>query len=295
MFVKQKRVNNINNVIGSIPSGKNKIRVCYSLQNKEVDLDRVGFSPNLIKEGDSILPKRIAPVSKFNADGKLISRKDLPKESRFLFQRVWEWKLLDGTPMERVVDYYRDCYPRDLTPAPCKEFIYCDDCLTSEILEIEDEEGLKHTINLFLEFFGECEIVYEDFTKIITYSKRQVNWQFLPAGENLWAAVLEYLRSHNIGNDNAGSLIIERQEILKNYNPIDIVQGLGGFNEYLAYIFPNFTLLESVRYGNAIYVLEKNWEEISKLTKSEIISQNLQKERIIHCTGWKEKIQEFIN
>lgn len=295
MIINKKRINNINNIVESIPAGKNKIRVCYSLQNKEADLDRVGFSPNLIKEGDSILPKRIAPVSKFNADGKFISRKDLPKESRFLFQRVWEWELRDGTPMERVVDYYRDCYPRDLIPAPCKEFIYRDDCLTSEILKIEDEEGLKHTINLFLEFFGECEITYEDFTQIITYSKRQVNWQFLPTGENIWESILEHLKRNNIENNSTGSLIIERQKILKSYNPKEIVRGTGGFSEYLAYIFPNFTLLESVRYGNAIYVFEENWEELSKLTKAKIISQNLHKERIIHCTGWKEKITQFVN
>lgn len=299
MIISQKRVNNISNIVSSIPAGKDKIRICYSLQNKEADLSKVGFTPDLAQEGDTILPKVIAPISRFNAHGKFISRKDLPKESRFLFQRIWRWKQWEGknqVEMEKVIDVYRDCYPRDLIPAPHKEFTYHNGCLTSEILEIVDLEGIKHTLNLFLEFFGECEIIYEDFAKIITYSKRKVNWKFLPQGENPWEEIVEHLKRNNISNNSVvGSLIFERQEILKSYKPKDIVLGAAGFHEYLAYVFPNFTLLESIKYGNAIYVFEKNWEEISKLTKAEIISQNLQKERIVHCTGWKEKIKKFVN
>ena len=42
--------------------------------------------------------------------------------------------------------------------------------------------------------------------------------------------------------------------------------------------------------GNATYVFEENWEELSKLTKAEIIRGKLQKDRIIHRENWDHYI-----
>ena len=56
-----------------------------------------------------------------------------------------------------------------------------------------------------------------------------------------------------------------------------------------------FTILESLIYGNAIYVFDKNWLEFSKLTKKEILDENLHMKRIIHKKGWEKEVRALSN
>jgi hypothetical protein len=68
--------------------------------------------------------------------------------------------------------------------------------------------------------------------------------------------------------------------------------GQAGFSGYLIFGFTsrNLFICESVFYGNATYVFESDWEKLSKLSKAEILNQDLQKDRIIHREGWERKI-----
>ena len=38
----------------------------------------------------------------------------------------------------------------------------------------------------------------------------------------------------------------------------------------------------------------KNWEELSKLTKAEILKENLQDVRIIHNNNWQQEIRDLL-
>ena len=68
------------------------------------------------------------------------------------------------------------------------------------------------------------------------------------------------------------------------------------FANYLAYLFPDrdLVLMESLEHGNATYVFDGNWEEFSQLTKAEILSQGLQKDRLIHSKGWENRLAEVL-
>jgi hypothetical protein len=57
----------------------------------------------------------------------------------------------------------------------------------------------------------------------------------------------------------------------------------------------DFFILESIYTGNATYVLGENWEEISKLSKDEILNQDLHQERIIHYQNWESEIDRIQN
>ena len=47
-------------------------------------------------------------------------------------------------------------------------------------------------------------------------------------------------------------------------------------------------------YGNATYVFRDNWEGLSKLSKAEIIQNNLQEKRLVHRVNWPYKILEIL-
>ena len=55
----------------------------------------------------------------------------------------------------------------------------------------------------------------------------------------------------------------------------------------------NLYILECDHPNNATYVFDKKWEELSKLTKAEILNNQFHKCRIIHSSSWKEKFDEL--
>ena len=72
---------------------------------------------------------------------------------------------------------------------------------------------------------------------------------------------------------------------------------MAGFNGYVIMGFTkkNLYLLESAYYGNATYIFDEDWRDLSKMTKAKILNENLQKDRIIHREGWEENIKELLN
>lgn len=88
-------------------------------------------------------------------------------------------------------------------------------------------------------------------------------------------------------------VIEKRLEFINNYNPDFSAIGSGGFNRYIVFGFidKNIYVLESVDVNNATYILENDWESISKLTKAEILNQNLHKDRIVHSKSWYENME----
>jgi hypothetical protein len=47
-------------------------------------------------------------------------------------------------------------------------------------------------------------------------------------------------------------------------------------------------------YGQATYVFDRDWKEVSKLTKKQIIDGGLAKARLIHNKSWKNEIDKLL-
>ncbi|HFU4514929.1 TPA: hypothetical protein ACGPAT_002199, partial [Streptococcus suis] len=148
--------------------------------------------------------------------------------------------------------------------------------------------------NLFLEIFGEVNTFVIDNNKILVKDIETVNWEILPPGEKIWAAFSKkQVKSLSVSEQY---LINERFEYIKSFNPDVIRQGIGGYTGYLIFEFTqkNLFVFDSIIYGDAMYIFEDNWEEISKLTKKEIIQKGLSKERIIHNEYCKPKLKKHL-
>lgn len=64
--------------------------------------------------------------------------------------------------------------------------------------------------------------------------------------------------------------------------------------DFLENQMETYDVLESVYPNNVTYVFGKNWEELSKLTKAEILNGNLQDVRIIHNNNWQQEIRNML-
>lgn len=304
MRIKKKSIRSIDRYISHLLPG-NSIRIVVEA-GVEHDLPSIGFSSSPT-DGETVLPAVCGNVSKFNADGKYIVRKDLPKEYRYITTAEWTWEQWNGYGQTKTVteerDICRDCYPRDFVPPPSEELTWVKSDESPLIISREflveniNKDLFKHLINLFLELFGECEIRRSDLSSFIPYGVSKVNWHFLPPGEYPWDQVRSHTRNLVKNKDpRYSNVILARQDIITKYKPEEVFVGNGGFRAYIAYVFKEkeIVVLESILTDNATYVFGSDWEDVAILTKAEVLSGNLHKGRIIHSKGWEDLINGLL-
>lgn len=121
---------------------------------------------------------------------------------------------------------------------------------------------------------------------------------FLPQGPYKVGDISRSISS-NLSRLSDGDKIIlkDRQDFLTGLEPQEVAQGLGGFGDYLAYVFPQFgrVVLESLRRDNAIYVFKGKWESFSRLTKRQIIDANVHDARVLHTKGWQDRLMTVLH
>lgn len=278
------------------------IYVYLASENMAEEFQSVGLDA-AAEDGDAVLPPIVGSISFFNAEGSWIVHADQPKESRVVGQRIWRWREFrgryDSVERERTIDIERDCYPRTFVEPPAVEMVAATvegrRRLVSAVPADSDDTLLIHTINLYLESFGVCE-VSNDPQERPAPELRRVNWRILPEGDDPWDRARSAVRNRNLDSADSETIILDRQDHICSFGPNEIFVGRGGFDDYLAYIFEErgVVVLESVTRGNAIYVFERNWENFSQLTKREIIQNDLHLQRIVHATGWKQRFAQLM-
>lgn len=301
MLINQKRVAGTSKLRGLADGNEVKVIV----KNPKLDiLNKMGFgvAPSI---GECILPKVIGPSSRFNANGKYFIHREQEKE---LCYRMNEWphKEFNG-PGELIdvitsvdVPYYR--YPRTLISPFSIEFAIDAEnnqmFLTSPLFVFgQDNEKIVTAINVLLEYFGYCEVISEGFKSSIKGELIRLNWRILPKGKVPWeeqrTRILPFLAKAKGSNQK---VVEKRLETININSPDFTAIGEGGFSGYVIHGFTEkgIFVLESIEVNNATYVLSKNWEEISKLTKAEIIKNELHEYRVIHNKGWYDAMGKIL-
>jgi len=306
MIITQKSIRSAERYLNSMTS--NKVKIIVEIRPELLNaLNFAGYSKPY-SEGDTILPNAIGSVSSFNADGRYIKLKDLPKEPRYITTAEWTWKQWCGRGETKTItesrDIYKDCYQRKFYSPPSLELTLIK--LNGQLFVVSQEfkvnkikaELFKHAINLFLELFGECEIRRHDLTSFTPTHIKRVNWSILPPGKYPWDKVQKHVK--NIVKDKHtkySNVILDRQNTLSNYKPDEVYVGNGGFRSYVAYIFKakKLVVLESVQTDNATYIFGDDWKQVSMLTKAEILENMLQKNRLIHSKGWETRLKIILS
>lgn len=254
---------------------------------------------NLINVGDSVLPaQKFGRWCKRNANRYSYPDKTKPKELRTIFTlSYYPYGNIDAG--EREFDVERMCYPRvDVAP------------LGIEMVLIESEAGQKYVvadldnyddyhlltaINIFVEVFGFCHLSDEGFEEKKGIARLHCNWEFLPPGE--WPSKhLDNYITNSKDNDKKHLYFKERLEHIEKIGCSVAYTGNGGFSDYVAYQFKKICVLESAEYANATYIVPIDiWEELSKMTKYQLYSNNYCLRRLPHTTKWREQIVEIVH
>ena len=308
MIIKKTRVNKLETQFKNLKEGTNII-ISVSDIDRFDNLNKIGFTEKL-DIGEQVLPAigsglgKYSATTKFNSEGSYIKLPNAKKETVY-YERTFkrnEWRGRNRTEeVEDICTFSRERIRRKPIAPPSIELKIVEKEGRKIIIAAEkfsykkDDDQLKHAINLFLELFNECEILNEDLSKLIDLKNlTRLNWEILPKGEMPWKRLKEHLKPVlEQTKKTKKSADEKRLKYLNLYKPTATFYGKAGFNGYVGFEFKEFTLLESLFYGNAIYVFDKDCLELTKLTKKEILDEDLHIKRIIHKKGWQKEVNDL--
>ena len=306
MIIRQSKVSSITRYLPVGSKGKPVICALRGADSFAGALNALGFSAPLVV-GEQVLPTAVGPVSGFNSEGAIRVRKDLPKETAYR-QIMWRWTewhgRYDRVAREDVRSAPYKRYPRELIPPPSVELTVSANSegvlfvIAPPITnESANHAAMTHVVNLFLELFGECELLQIDLNAFVSAKLVRVSWRILPPGRHPWAQVQQSIEAILRTQTATTQRTMEyRFEAVNRYGPSFIAIGQGGFAGYLILAFESKKLyvLESVFLDNATYVFRGDWERLSAMTKAEILSQNLHHARLIHSKNWAHQLRGLL-
>lgn len=301
-MISKKRIRKLNPYKDLLPTS-DKAFVAYTGVT-DSQLQRAGF-PQDCGFGTTILPNIVGRITAFNAEGKELVCRGQQMETAY---RTVEWHWTEWHGRDKVersdfrdVPYKR--YPREFINPPAFELTIAENNDGSKMIISkpingwkDNEERLVHAINLLLELFGECVVLDDNKAEVLPTSIKRVNWKLLPKGEYPFERVKQELKPvlQRVKRGKR-SFIDKRLEKLNSFGPAYVAMGVGGFNGYVVMAYPdrNLYVLESLLYGNATYILNNDWESVSKLSKAEILNNNLHKARVIHRRSWFSQVKDL--
>lgn len=258
-------------------------------------LERYGLST----DGKVRVPIGRCRATLFNADGKFLVNRELPKIEKVFEHEyhVVDWHGNDhyGTCFQR-----RMCYQKDYIFPPNIGFFFEGNSLFSEKLNNAENnyENIKSAINVALEMFGACEIWSKDKTPILpNIPEISVPWEILRKGTRDSEVWEKYLTNTVKGKSKSQQTIIRnRHEFIHSLNPDYRVLGSQNFYGYIVYAFNNEQLFvfECNNVNNATYFFVGGWKEVSQLSKTQILTGNFHHARVFHTENWCEKVKETV-
>jgi hypothetical protein len=128
--------------------------------------------------------------------------------------------------------------------------------------------------------------------------EQNFEWELLPVDHN-GKPTVDYDKVADALGIPQGSAIRdtfkERYSTIRGMDPKTIRYGNTGFARYVAFEFDNAVVLENYYYGNAAYIMYENWQELSKRTRLDLLSDpSARFERVVHTGDWKGKLKEAI-
>lgn len=264
-------------------------------RQKEIGIDF------LQDDGDSILASSIGKISSFNVSGKEVKRKDLPLIKKSIPQ-YRTWKDWHGKEHDGIQHRTMDVYPIDFITPPAEKLSLkkIDGVMhiSTRTIDLTDvQPPTIHLANLLFEYFGEFEIFDVSKHKISNIPARQLQWEVLPRGKYPWNKASGVLAPFLTKLSQSEKGVIEhRMREISKYEPDFLATGRGGYSGYFVYGFTDKKLhfLESIYLNNATYIFGENWEELSGLSKEEIINGEHEHLRVIHDKKWIGKVRQLL-
>ncbi|MCO1339160.1 hypothetical protein BJH93_09690 [Kocuria polaris] len=239
--------------------------------------------------------------SKWNATGREIVRRDQPK-----VDHSWTIEAPDfhggGThPITFAREVFRKqrLYGQQVEAAVTRLDEPRDSLVGTVLLTLqapydeEAEQAYLYAASLARTWFGSATAYSLDETGIPQVPEQSFSWHFLPDGsvEEMRGALVE--KFGGSAPPQEIEIMIDRLEKVQSLAPERRLVGTSGLQRYIGYMFgDDFVAFENPRIGNALYLLYGDWESLSQLSRSQLLSSREGEfDRIIHTARWFERLR----
>lgn len=238
-----------------------------------------------------------------NLEGWTEKRNDLPKELR----EVSSWAPSWNSGSYHLVSRQIEAYPVEHHAAKLLTLsaTVLEDLVDSALVRFRIDQPLDRSseefaadllfnIRLLQEAVGEAHIFDADLSDDEFARIQRVDWELLPPGSG--ERVLERLASSNPKDSERLNVAGERLRVLDRLGHDGYIVGAGKFARYFGVKFSGrLVALESLEYGNALYVFDENWEQLTQLSRTELIKRrDPSVHRLPHLPGWQSAIRKLV-
>ncbi len=263
----------------------------------------ISYSPPDLQLPSPTVPSAsVGRYSKTNVEGLEVIRRDLPKYTKTRFMEVPSWR----GRRTHTVAINQDVYHRNFIPP--KELELAIELLerpSPDLFSIKFEikqtlsksspdfdTDLLYNLNLLQENVGSVDVFASSAT-LADYTRTvQLDWEILPPGDlaEVLRRVLEKKRDATADDRRA---MEERLAVFAKFSPTAYLTGTSGFVRYFGAQFrDDLVVFENINYGNALYVMTDNWQELSKRSRIDLLKGPKEGfERIEHRKGWDVQLQ----
>lgn len=259
--------------------------------------------------GSQIPPAKSGKYSDRNRNGYVVVRSDLPKELYFVTVESPNWGDA-ATYGTHDVDLPHYRYPRDEYPARLNAIRVRalnprrglkNYTLVFEVEEVLDQKSrsfkqrLLELLNLLQENVGACGVQKADASLSDYIGALHLGWDILPPGtiEETLARIYTGRRPTRAEKDTA----TDRFDFFRSLKPQKHVFGSSGFHRYFgAMIRPDLVVFEHLAYGNAVYVMFRDWKKLSRMNRIDLMRGRAGEdfERVVHSADWKSEVERIV-
>lgn len=248
-------------------------------------------------------PPSCGQYARRNLDGWEEKRRDLPKEKREISTWAPSW----NSGSYHLVSREIAAYPVDHLPAKLLTISVAvletlqDGALVrfrvDEPLEKRSASfsaDLQFNLRLLREAVGDAHVWDADLSDEQFARIQHVDWELLPKGSA--DRVLNRLMAQKEIDAERLNVATERLRVLDHLDHDGYIVGRGRFARYFGAKFGNrLVALENLEYGNALYVFEKSWEQLTQLSRTELIKRrDPSVHRIPHLRGWQSALCKIV-
>lgn len=290
-------------------AGSNRVVVAAVLT---VAVDTIGKykEVGLRLAGGKITPSDPAPPPRScglhaqrNIDGWKEKRTDLPKEMREISTMAPSWNSGSYHLVSREIEAYPvEHHPAKLLTISATIIEHLVDAAlvrfrVDQPLEKESTSfpaDLQFNLRLLRESVGDAHVYDADLSDEQFARIQSVEWELLPKGSA--DRVLARLGRHREIDAERLKVATERLNVLDRLDHDGFIVGTGKFARYFGVKFgQRLVALENLEYGNALYVFEENWEQLTRLSRTELIRRrDPSVHRVPHLPGWQSAIRKFV-
>lgn len=275
------------------------------------DINNGKYYPRHMDIGDgrstSLTPDQLSGLfARYNRNGRIWILKDLPK-----ITKTYSWDVPnfgDSSNGTHTIFISREVYQRRLEPPRDWEItlsvISEDDkttLLKAQIAIILDRQktdfknDLFFAINLLQERFQDCHVLDAKTSNEELARVTKVGWDIFPPGtiDLDFSVITRSLRNQSPERKQE---IQSRAAIINSLHPTEFILGNGMNSRYYGAKYgDNIVVFENLDYGNALYILFDNWQDISKMSRIDILKRHERDYiRIIHKVGWEKTLKHHI-